>query len=138
MLYDRYKTRVIFYYGGIVILMPIWVTLFFIFILGNFGLPGTVNFVGEFVIFIGSFFVNNFIIFCLLIGLFLTLVYSLFLYTKIAYGSFKIEFIRFFSDLSRRETYILLILFILVIFFGINANILFDFGFSSIFFWFFY
>jgi NADH:ubiquinone oxidoreductase subunit 4 (subunit M) len=97
-------------------------------------LPGTVNFVGEFVIFIGSFFVNNFIIFCLLIGLFLTLVYSLFLYTKIVYGSFKIEFIRFFSDLSRRETYILLILFILVIFFGINANILFDFGFSSIFF----
>jgi len=138
MLYDRYKTRVIFYYGGIVILMPIWVTLFFIFILGNFGLPGTVNFVGEFVIFIGSFFVNNFIIFCLLIGLFLTLIYSLFLYTKIAYGSLKIEFIRFFSDLSRRETYILLILFILVIFFGINANILFDFGFSSIFFWFFY
>lgn len=138
MLYDRYKTRILFYYGGIVILMPIWVFLFFIFILGNFGLPGTVNFVGEFIIFIGSFFVNNYIIFCLLIGLFLTLIYSLFLFTKIVFGGLKVEFIRFFSDLSRRESYILLILLILVIYFGINANVLLDFGFSSLFFWFFY
>jgi NADH:ubiquinone oxidoreductase subunit 4 (subunit M) len=138
MLYDRYKTRILFYYGGIVILMPIWVFLFFIFILGNFGLPGTVNFVGEFIIFIGSFFVNNYIIFCLLIGLFITLIYSLFLFTKIVFGGLKVEFIRFFSDLSRRETYILLILLILVIYFGINANVLLDFGFSSLFFWFFY
>jgi len=63
ILYDRYKTRLLFYYGGLVILMPLCVTFFFIFVLGNFGMPGTINFVGEFLIFIGVFFFNNFMIF---------------------------------------------------------------------------
>jgi NADH:ubiquinone oxidoreductase subunit 4 (subunit M) len=46
MLYDRYKTRILFYYGGLVFLMPMWVVCFFFFILGNFVLPGTINFIG--------------------------------------------------------------------------------------------
>jgi proton-translocating NADH-quinone oxidoreductase chain M len=138
MLYDRYKTRLLFYYGGLVVFMPIWSTLFFIFILGNFGLPGTVNFVGEFIIFIGTFYSNNSIIILLILGLFLTLVYSLLLFNRLVFGKIKIEFIRFFSDLSRREVYILFILFIFVIYFGLKPNILFDYSFSSLFFWFFF
>jgi len=138
VLYDRYKTRLIFYYGGLVILMPFWAVFFFIFILGNFGLPGTVNFVGEFTIFLGSFLVNNVIIVFCLFGLFLTLVYSLFLYTKLANGVIKVEFIRFFSDLTRREFYILFPLFFFTIFFGLFPNLLFDYSFSSIYYWFFF
>jgi proton-translocating NADH-quinone oxidoreductase chain M len=138
ILYDRYKTRLIFYYGGLVLLMPFWALFFFVFILGNFGLPGTVNFVGEFTIFLGSFIVNNLIIFFSLFGLFLTLVYSLFLYTKLANGIIKIEFIRFFGDLTRREFFILFPLFFFVIFFGLFPNILFDYSFSSIYYWFFF
>lgn len=41
VLYDRYKTRLIFYYGSMVIFMPIFSILYFIFILSNFGFPGT-------------------------------------------------------------------------------------------------
>jgi NADH:ubiquinone oxidoreductase subunit 4 (subunit M) len=48
VLYDRYKTRLIFYYGGLVYFMPIFSVLFFILILSNFGFPGTFNFIGEF------------------------------------------------------------------------------------------
>lgn len=138
ILYDRYKTRLVFYYGGLVLLMPIWSVFFFVFILGNFGLPGTVNFVGEFTIFLGSFLVNNLIIFFCLFGLFLTLVYSLFLYTKVVNGNIKVEFIRFFSDLTRREFFILFPLFFFTIFFGLFPNLLFDYSFSSIYYWFFF
>ena len=40
ILYDRYKTRLIFYYGGLVFFMPIFSVLFFILILSNFGFQG--------------------------------------------------------------------------------------------------
>jgi len=53
MLYDRYHTRNILYYGGLVHVMPIYSVFFLIFILANIGLPGTVNFVGEFLVMVG-------------------------------------------------------------------------------------
>ena len=37
VLYDRYKTRLIFYYSGLVFFMPVFSVLFFILILSNFG-----------------------------------------------------------------------------------------------------
>lgn len=135
-LYDRYKTRIIFYYGGLVLFMPIWVILFFLSILGNLGFPGTSNFVGEFIIFIGGFFVNNLIIFLISYSLFLTLVYSLFLYNRLVFSLIKIEFIRFFADLTKREFFILFILIFFIFYLGFLPNFLFDYNFSSIFFWF--
>lgn len=136
ILYDRFKTRILFYYGGLVLFMPVWVSLFFIFILGNFGFPGTSNFVGEFIIFIGSFFSHNLIILLMSYSLFLTLIYSLFLYNRLVYGFIKIEFIRFFSEISKREFFIIFSLFFFIIFFGIFPNFIFDYNFNSIFFWF--
>jgi NADH-quinone oxidoreductase subunit M len=53
ILYDRYHTRNILYYGGIVQFMPIFSFFLFCFTLGNIGFPGTTNFVGEFLILIG-------------------------------------------------------------------------------------
>jgi NADH:ubiquinone oxidoreductase subunit 4 (subunit M) len=130
ILYDRYKTRLLFYYGGLVLLMPIFSLFFFIFILGNFGMPGTINFVGEFFIFIGIFFFNNFMIFFSLLGLFLTLVYSLFIYTRIVNGLIRVFFIRFYSDYCRREFIYMFLFFFFTIYFGIFPNVLFDYSFS--------
>jgi NADH-quinone oxidoreductase subunit M len=42
VLYDRYKTRLIFYYGALVIPMPVFSILYLIFVLSNFGFPGTI------------------------------------------------------------------------------------------------
>jgi NADH:ubiquinone oxidoreductase subunit 4 (subunit M) len=117
-------------------LMPLWVVFFFVFILGNFGMPGTVNFIGEFCIFIGSFIVNSYIILLCIMGLFFTLIYSLILYTRISMGTLSILFIRFFSDICRREFYYLFSLFFFIIFFGLYPNVLFDYSFSSIYFFF--
>jgi NADH-ubiquinone oxidoreductase chain 4 len=43
ILYDRYHTRVIRYYRGLSLIMPIFSTMFFLFILGNMSTPLTLN-----------------------------------------------------------------------------------------------
>ncbi|MBT3776771.1 MAG: NADH-quinone oxidoreductase subunit M, partial [Pelagibacteraceae bacterium] len=55
VIYDRMHTREIKFYGGLVNRMPIYSTVFMIFMLGSVGLPGTSGFIGEFLIIVGSF-----------------------------------------------------------------------------------
>jgi NADH:ubiquinone oxidoreductase subunit 4 (subunit M) len=130
-LYDRFKSRVVFYYSAIVLLMPVFTSMFFVFILSNFGFPGTVNFVGEFTIFVGVFFVNNFVIFLTTGGMFLTMLYSLFLYNRVSTGVYRLSFFYYFSDLSRREFYLLAFFCFLSIFLGIFPNFVIDSFFSN-------
>lgn len=127
MLYDRYKTRLIFYYGSIASIMPIFSFFFFIFILSNLGFPGTVNFFSEFLISTGGFFISNTIMIFVNIGLILSAFYSLFLYNRLFFGPFKINFIRYFCDCTRIEFYILFIFMICIIIFGIFPNIIMQF-----------
>ena len=55
VLYDRYHTRLIRYYGGLATVMPWFALYFLIFTLANMSFPGTANFIGEFLIFVGLF-----------------------------------------------------------------------------------
>lgn len=55
VLYDRHKTRLVRYYGGLVSTMPNFSTIFFFFTLANMSLPGTSSFIGEFLILVGAF-----------------------------------------------------------------------------------
>ena len=103
VLYDRYKTRLIFYYGSLIIFMPLFAICYFIFILSNFGFPGTFNFVGEFLILIGGFYCSNVIIILSSFGMILTLIYSLSLYNRIFFGSLYVIFIRYYSEVSRLD-----------------------------------
>lgn len=59
VLYDRYHTRILFYYGGLINFMPIFSLVFMIFILSNMGFPGTSSFVGEILVLIAIFGVNE-------------------------------------------------------------------------------
>ena len=47
LLYERYHTRIVKYYRGVTITMPIYSTLFLIFTMSNIGVPGTSNYIGE-------------------------------------------------------------------------------------------
>jgi NADH:ubiquinone oxidoreductase subunit 4 (subunit M) len=47
LLYERYHTRIVRYYRGITITMPIYSTLFLIFTMSNIAVPGTSNYIGE-------------------------------------------------------------------------------------------
>jgi len=124
VLYDRYKTRLIFYYGALVSFMPIFSVLYFIFILANFGFPGTFNFVGEFLILLGGLNLSSTFIVFSTIPMILTLIYSLFLYNRLFFGPFSLQFIRFYSDCTRLEFIILLILLLLILLFGLFPQII--------------
>jgi NADH:ubiquinone oxidoreductase subunit 4 (subunit M) len=126
VLYDRYKTRLIFYYGGLATFMPIFSIIYFIFILSNFGFPGTFNFLGEFLLTIGAFEFSFSICVLTVFSIILSLLYSLFLYNRLFFGFIKNLFIRFYVDLIRLEFYFLVVFFILIIFFGLFPNLILD------------
>jgi NADH-quinone oxidoreductase subunit M len=128
VLYDRYKTRLIFYYSSLITFMPIFSFFYFMFLLSNFGFPGTFNFVGEFFIIIGGFYLSYFITILTTVGSVLALVYSLFLYNKIFFGPLNKNFIRFYNDVTRIEFLIFFILLILILFFGIFPQTCLDFS----------
>lgn len=77
ILYDRYHSRLLEYYGGLVQIMPIYSVFFLILIFANMSLPGTCNFVGELLIFVGIFQQNTVIAFFAGIGIVLSAVYSI-------------------------------------------------------------
>jgi len=133
VLYDRYKTRIVLYYGSLATFMPIFSILYFMFVLSNFGFPGTSNFVGEFLILVGSFFFSNVIVLLSSLAMILSLVYSLFFYSRIFFGVIPKFFIRYFCDVIRLEFLILLVFFVLVIFLGLYPQLLVDFFSLSLF-----
>lgn len=55
ILYDRYHTRTILYYRGLVLIMPLFIFFFFIFTMANIAFPGTGSFISEFLTFLGAF-----------------------------------------------------------------------------------
>lgn len=77
ILYDRYHTRIISYYSGLVSVMPIFSFFLFFFLLANIGFPGTMSFIGEFLLLIGLSEKSFFFIFFYGIGFVLTVVFSI-------------------------------------------------------------
>ena len=69
VLYDRYHTRSIKHYSGLVQVMPLFCIFLFIFTLANMSFPGTSNFVGELLILAGVFNANSFIMFVMASGI---------------------------------------------------------------------
>jgi proton-translocating NADH-quinone oxidoreductase chain M len=108
VVYDRYHTRTVKYYGGLVHIMPIYIIIFLFFTMANIGLPGTGSFVGEFLILTGSFQTNIFVTVIGATSMILGGCYSLWLFNRIAYGNLKTQYIKKFVDLNKKEFYIFL------------------------------
>lgn len=117
ILYDRYKSRSLFYYSGLVNNMPLFSFFFFILILANMSFPLTFNFIGEFLILLGILKKNKFIFFLLALSTIFSCIYSIWVYNRICFGNFFNN--NFFSDLDYKEFYILFYICFLIIFFGI-------------------
>jgi len=88
-LYDRCHTRLLKYYSGLVLVMPAWCCYFFLFTIANFAAPGSINFVGELLVFIGIFCQNTFVGFCASLSAILSVIYCLLLFNRICFGTFK-------------------------------------------------
>jgi len=114
ILYDRYKTRIIFYYSGLFAIMPIFSFAYFIFIISNFNFPGTINFLADFLLLLEIMNTSIIFLFMNFFGLLISLLYSLSSYNRIFYGILQNN-IKYFMDCTRLESYILIfpILFIL-------------------------
>ena len=122
VLYDRYHSRFLYYYGGLVHMMPVYSIFLLIFTMANIALPGTSSFVGEFLLLTGIYKTN--VLSCILgaLGVILCGAYSLWLYNRIIFGNLKTLSISTFKDINWREFSILLPLLILVIFMGIYPS----------------
>lgn len=122
-LYDRYKTRLFIYYGGLIRVMPLFSTMLFILVLANMSFPGTFSFIGEVLIFFGLIFVNFLV--CILSGITMVLSasYSLLFYTNTMLGAMNSFFVKYFSDASRREFFMIGSLVILTVLLGIFPNL---------------
>ncbi|VAI15624.1 unnamed protein product [Triticum turgidum subsp. durum] len=108
VLSDRHKTRLVRYYGGLVSTMPNFSTIFFFFTLANMSLPGTISFIGEFLILVGAFQRNSLVATLAALGMILGAAYSLWLYNRVVSGNLKPDFLYKFSDLNGREVSIFL------------------------------
>lgn len=61
MLYERYGTRNIKYYRGLVMIMPIYIVLFLFFSLSNISFPLTAGFIAEMLIFMSTLEISPFV-----------------------------------------------------------------------------
>ena len=125
VLYDRHHTRLVKYYRGITTSMPLYSAFFFFFTLANIAVPLSCNFIGEFLCLLAAFQVNPFITLLACGGIVLSAAYSLFLYNRVSFGSLS-PHLFIFSDLSRREFFVLFPLVLLTVIFGIFPNICLD------------
>ena len=125
VLYDRFQSRMISSYGGLVHIMPKYALIFMVFSLAALGLPGTSGFVGEFLILIGVFQVSIIVTVLASLGIILAAAYMLWLYRRVVFGRIANSDLKNMKDLNKTELYILSSLVILVIFFGIYPDPLF-------------
>ena len=119
VLYDRHKTRLLRYYAGCGRTMPLFALLFVFFTMANISLPGTSSFIGEFLVLTGAYQSNSFVAFMAATGMILGAAYALWLCNRLLYGVVKPHFISTFSDISRREFFMLLPFVVAIIWMGV-------------------
>ena len=126
VVYDRYHSRMISSYGGLVNIMPKYALVFMIFALAALGLPGTSGFVGEFLVLVGTFQVNIFVAVLASLGVVLAAAYMLWLYKRVIFGKMASPEIKEMADLNKTEIYVFASLVFLTLFFGIYPEPLFN------------
>jgi proton-translocating NADH-quinone oxidoreductase chain M len=131
VLYDRYHSRLVKYFSGVVITMPLFVSIFFFFTLANIAVPLSCNFIGEFLCLLATFQVNSFVALLATFGIVLSAAYSLFLFNRISFGSFS-PHLSYQPDLSLREFFVLFPLLVLTLLFGLFPNLALDLIHSSV------
>ncbi len=103
VIYDRLHTREIARYGGLSNNMPKYAVFFLLFTMASIGLPGTSNFVGEFLALAGIYEVSTFVTLVCTTGIILGAAYMLYLYRRVAFGPQTNPDAAAMPDLNARE-----------------------------------
>lgn len=125
ILYSRYHTRVISYYRGLVLTMPVFTILFLLFTLFNCAVPLSLNWAGEFLSLTGIYQKSPIIGILGASGIVLSAIYSIWLYNRISYGEFS-KHLEPTKDINRREFMLLLPLGLCTVLLGIFPNVILD------------
>jgi NADH-quinone oxidoreductase subunit M len=103
VIYDRLHTREIDRYGGLSNNMPYYALFFMLFTMASVGLPGTANFVGEFLALVGAYEANTWVAAVATTGIILGAAYMLYLYARVAFGTSDKPDAAAMPDLNMRE-----------------------------------
>lgn len=119
VLYDRLHSREISDYGGVVNTMPRFVVFAVLFAMANCGLPGTAGFVGEWMVIIGATGYNFWIGALAATALILGASYSLWMVKRVYFGAAEKSTVQNLQDINARETLVLGVLAVAVIWMGV-------------------
>src|SRR5690606_12883053 len=86
VLYERYHSRLLKYYGGLTQFMPLFAIIFFFLTLGNISFPCTLNFIGEFLIILGILYKNLILSIINILSLILSTIYAFLLMNRVLFG----------------------------------------------------
>src|SRR5271166_5810008 len=103
VVYDRIHSREISRYGGLADRMPVYALVFMVFMMAANGLPGTSGFVGEFLVIVGAMQVNFWLSLLGGMGMILGVMYMLYLYRRVMFGTIVHADLKTILDLSPRE-----------------------------------
>ena len=123
ILYDRFHTRIIRYYRGLTIYMPVFSALFFLATVCNMAVPLSLNWLGEVLCLTGMFQKSPVIALIGASSIVLSAGYSIFLFNRLAFGAYS-QYLSYTTDISRREFILLTPLLLLTFVFGIYPNVL--------------
>ncbi|MFT6072435.1 MAG: NADH-quinone oxidoreductase subunit M [Alphaproteobacteria bacterium] len=132
VLYDRYHTRDMAFYGGLAKVMPSFAIIFMIFTMANVGLPGTSGFVGEFLTIMNVMPVSGLFTAIIAFAVILSAAYGLMLYKNTLLGETNMDKFGSAIDISNREKLILVPLILLTLYFGFETTSLTNFTQSAV------
>ncbi|MCW5783380.1 MAG: NADH-quinone oxidoreductase subunit M [Nitrospirales bacterium] len=121
-LYDRTHSRSIQDYGGLQKSMPRFVALFCLFSVASFGLPGTCNFIGEFLVLVGTSFESYVMVLLSMGGIVLAAAYMLWMLQRVVLGQPKNSTIAQLPDLNMRELVTVIPLAVLILGIGLYPS----------------
>ena len=128
IIYERYATRFIWYYGGVAFILPVYSIFFLIFTLANISFPTSSNFIGEMLLFLGIF-RDNFILGTVAsLSMFWGAIYSVWTYNRICFGNIKTFSLKPFKayDIDKQDFNILFLLVFLLMLTGIYSSSILD------------
>lgn len=118
-LYDRTHSRSIQDYGGLQKTMPRFAAFFCLFSVASFGLPGTCNFIGEFLVLVGTSFESYVMVLLSMGGIVLAAAYMLWMLQRVVLGQPNTPTISQLPDLGLRELVTVVPFAVLVLWIGL-------------------
>ena len=125
MLYDRTHDRTINNYGGLHQVMPRFAVVLSLFTVASFGLPGTGNFIGEFLVLAGTVSHSYLMVLLVLVGIVLGAAYMLGMFQRLVLGPVSAQSATL-HDLNRREIACVIPLALAVFVIGLYPTVMLD------------